>query len=673
MASKIKYELEDFETYNLPSITAPNEKGTKRKRQGGTVVKTEPSDSIPAADDVAPCAEKPKRGRKPGLRQQGNNNTEVHRLFEERFKTGSNPKRIENRYFAIKDRVLLNDWEERMLLQAIEEVEKDIAGVVIRRFKELSNGKTVTKAYQAVGSETHQVRRIEKPDLILSEGSEGKKSRRWDTYSTNQTLQKRETVSRDAPFTLRQISQGRSGVPGYARDVPEKYHYDNREGEGVNVYIMDCGCDTTHSQFAHVETGKWRVLWGDEKKEGQQLKEFDEKLAHGTMVASKIFSDYGGTARKANPIIVPITSDKNYNIPDLPYFARGLSEVFRDVRERGDQKSAIIVMSFGFDVLVTQWGPQEQALLQNILIMLNDLRKMKNVLGTIGAGNDEGVSRARFPAQIGEYMWSAFNVIGGIDQGGKRIFQTDDFVYFNAPADKVWVAVTETAANSQTKKLAVDDRGGVVASGTSLAAPAVAGVLATFISKGMTARQARKLMGKIAHPRRPLSEIDPTYRYPLAVYNNEDPTDSYEAGEEDETDDGDSMEDDDDDDGEYDDEMYDEDESDEDGDDEGDPGLMDYEVEWRPCDNDAPQKRDVSNSPATATTKSGRNSKSRMTITRTRACNTETPLVTALPEIKPLPMKPYVYDEVLCKMCRDAKGENPVNGVIWILSDCPCK
>ncbi|KAF3938652.1 hypothetical protein ABW19_dt0204814 [Dactylella cylindrospora] len=124
-------------------------------------VKQDPEQEV---DESASSAKKPKsaRGRKPGassaftkeqddyivqLRQQGNNNKEVHRLFEKMFNTGRNEKSIENRYFAIKDSALLGRWEEGLLMQAIEEIENDMTGAIIKRFKELSNGKSVTKGY----------------------------------------------------------------------------------------------------------------------------------------------------------------------------------------------------------------------------------------------------------------------------------------------------------------------------------------------------------------------------------------------------------------------------------------------------------------------------------------------------------------------------------------------
>ncbi|KAF3940018.1 hypothetical protein ABW19_dt0204895 [Dactylella cylindrospora] len=33
----------------------------------------------------------------------------------------------------------------------------------------------------------------------------------------------------------------------------------------------------------------------------------------------------------------------------------------------------------------------------------------------------------------------------------------------------------------------------------------------------------------------------------------------------------------------------------------------------------------------------------------------------------------YKYDSELCKRCIDADGKNPINEVVWIPEDCPCK
>ncbi|KAK6524411.1 hypothetical protein TWF281_011319 [Arthrobotrys megalospora] len=146
-----------------PPPSPPPKPPTSTKRK----IKSEPPTNSPDSTSLEPPPPPPptnKRGRKSGttgsssftkeqdayiiqLRQEGKNNPEVHRLFEDKFATGSNPKRIENRYFAIKDEVLLNEWEDNLLLQAIEEIENDMSGAIIRRFKELSNGKSVTKGY----------------------------------------------------------------------------------------------------------------------------------------------------------------------------------------------------------------------------------------------------------------------------------------------------------------------------------------------------------------------------------------------------------------------------------------------------------------------------------------------------------------------------------------------
>ncbi|KAF3904605.1 hypothetical protein ABW21_db0204228 [Orbilia brochopaga] len=136
-----------------------------------------PDADVDSADEHKPpiSAKKQRRGRPSGtggtssftkeqdayiiqLRQEGKNNTVVHKMFEERFQTGSNPKRIENRYFAIKDECLLNEWEEGILMEAIEEIETDIASAIVKRFKELSKGKSVTKGYVIKKMKSRQVK-----------------------------------------------------------------------------------------------------------------------------------------------------------------------------------------------------------------------------------------------------------------------------------------------------------------------------------------------------------------------------------------------------------------------------------------------------------------------------------------------------------------------------------
>ncbi|KAK6506515.1 hypothetical protein TWF506_011421 [Arthrobotrys conoides] len=80
------------------------------------------------------------------LRQGCTKSEEIWHSFEMKFHTGKNAKALENRWFAIKDSVLLSGEEDKLLMETIEEVIGDIAASIVEKFKSRS-GKKVTKAY----------------------------------------------------------------------------------------------------------------------------------------------------------------------------------------------------------------------------------------------------------------------------------------------------------------------------------------------------------------------------------------------------------------------------------------------------------------------------------------------------------------------------------------------
>ncbi|KAF3219639.1 hypothetical protein TWF106_007062 [Orbilia oligospora] len=80
------------------------------------------------------------------LRQKSSKGEDIWIKFEKKFHSGKNAKALENRWFAIKDSVLLSGDEDKLLMETIEEVIGDIAASIVEKFKGKS-GKKVTKAY----------------------------------------------------------------------------------------------------------------------------------------------------------------------------------------------------------------------------------------------------------------------------------------------------------------------------------------------------------------------------------------------------------------------------------------------------------------------------------------------------------------------------------------------
>ncbi|KAF3915240.1 hypothetical protein ABW20_dc0109588 [Dactylellina cionopaga] len=80
------------------------------------------------------------------LRQTVKKESEVYEKFEAKFKTEKKPKALKNRWFAIKDAVLLSGEEEQVLVETIRETMGDMAAAIVEKFK-AKTGTKVTKAY----------------------------------------------------------------------------------------------------------------------------------------------------------------------------------------------------------------------------------------------------------------------------------------------------------------------------------------------------------------------------------------------------------------------------------------------------------------------------------------------------------------------------------------------
>ncbi|KAK6524407.1 hypothetical protein TWF281_011315 [Arthrobotrys megalospora] len=140
--------------------TSPKPAAKKRRRSGGSVdhiakVKsehtTESTEQTPPAPpkkepkpkkQTTPSSGAPKRGRPSGgstaftaeqdaylihLRQNSSNAEEIWIAFEKKFHTGKNQKALCNRWFGIKDSVLLSGDDDKLLMETIEEVMGDVA------------------------------------------------------------------------------------------------------------------------------------------------------------------------------------------------------------------------------------------------------------------------------------------------------------------------------------------------------------------------------------------------------------------------------------------------------------------------------------------------------------------------------------------------------------------
>ncbi|KAG8755551.1 subtilisin-like serine protease [Serendipita sp. 396] len=102
----------------------------------------------------------------------------------------------------------------------------------------------------------------------------------------------------DAPWGLQRISQV-EGLPGGSNEqgLNYQYRYDDSAGNGVDIYIVDSGINIGHMDFGG------RARWG--KTFGGYTPDIDG-LGHGTHVAGTAGGNQFGVAKRANLIAVRV-------------------------------------------------------------------------------------------------------------------------------------------------------------------------------------------------------------------------------------------------------------------------------------------------------------------------------------------------------------------------------
>ncbi|KAF3295155.1 Secreted subtilisin-like serine protease sub5 [Orbilia oligospora] len=97
----------------------------------------------------------------------------------------------------------------------------------------------------------------------------------------------------DAPWGLQRISSPDPiplEVRPKSREMAFRYQYDQSSGQGVDVYVLDGGVNVTHPEFE----GRAKMLYNDFKDDNNDVSD------HGTMVAGVIGSDPYGVAKNVN-------------------------------------------------------------------------------------------------------------------------------------------------------------------------------------------------------------------------------------------------------------------------------------------------------------------------------------------------------------------------------------
>ncbi|KAK6518237.1 hypothetical protein TWF506_005396 [Arthrobotrys conoides] len=310
---------------------------------------------------------------------------------------------------------------------------------------------------------------------------------------------KRALEARQARPELCALSQDpRSPTMGDPYVWPCDYTTDESQGLGVTVYVVGFGANLDHDEFKHIKRKSVQWIFSDLKNNHKREDWPDpERISFGlgTAVLSKLCGLQYGVSKKITPVIVKVTDgDGNLNFVRM---IQGLMNLYIDVlfKSRKDPKENFIILDTLHTTESTIHGrdPVFQIAYEHALKRLSSLDNVVYVAGAVPQEIPEHGQKITYsyPSILGKQPrdYPRLLVVGGVDASYQVVEDAEDWVKIYAPA--VDIKVGARPPNLYT-----------TLSGTPLAAPAVAGVLAMFMSKGKVgAREAVSELLKFSYRR----------------------------------------------------------------------------------------------------------------------------------------------------------------------------
>ena len=251
------------------------------------------------------------------------------------------------------------------------------------------------------------------------------------------SIQQCSSASADSAWGLDRIDQRAAFPAGYSA-VNAVYTSGVDDGAGANVYIVDTGILTTHSDFTGRASFGYTAMDSGDTTDGS---------GHGTHCAGTAASIIHGVAKEANVIAVKVMSDGGFgSIDDI---IEGLNWI--DTQHVDGDKD-IVNMSLG--------GGPSASLDAAVIQLIAD-----GVSVVLAAGNSDADACNYSPSGV-EFA----TIVGATDINDNRASFSN------------WGNCVDIFAPGVNIKSTWNDGGTNIISGTSMASPHVAGVAARFMS-----------------------------------------------------------------------------------------------------------------------------------------------------------------------------------------------
>ncbi|KAK9480290.1 peptidase S8/S53 domain-containing protein [Lipomyces japonicus] len=254
----------------------------------------------------------------------------------------------------------------------------------------------------------------------------------------------------NAPWGISRLS--RKSHPATAA-LKYVYKYDSRAGEGSVVYVLDTGIDVSHLDF-RPGRATWGANFADDDVD-------DDDNGHGTHVAGVIAGKFFGVAKNANVVAVKVF-DK-YGSGTVSGFIKAVEWVVAQHEAAGKGARTIINYSASGVISGARTAVVKAAIDADIVFVT-------------AAGNGSEDACLVGPSNVNQNITqsSSLLVVGAVDSA-------DSIASYSNKGECVNVFAPGTGIRS-AYPVKGSNRGSRVLSGTSMASPHAAGVVATLWS-----------------------------------------------------------------------------------------------------------------------------------------------------------------------------------------------